>query len=659
MAEIRNFCIIAHIDHGKSTLADRFLEMTNSVKSAWWSQMLDTMDLEQERGITIKLTPARMSWKGVELNLIDTPGHVDFQYEVSRSLAAVEGAILLVDASQGIQAQTLSTLYMALDNNLPIIPVLNKIDLPAADVDRVTKELEQVIGIDPDEVIAISAKTGENVDRVLDAVIERVDPPHRFKQDNMQKFWTERELASPGEVSRALIFDSVFDQYKGVVAYVKMVDGSMQAWDSLQLVHSHTTIQPTEVWFFVPAYVQDKLVQEWQIGYIVTGQKSVRDARIGDTIIRLAHKHKKPTPDQLKPYVIPGFQKMKPFVFAGVYPVESDQYEKLKEAFGKLSLNDSAIAREYEQSNAMGHGFRCGFLGTLHMDIIKERLSREWWSDTIFTTPTVTYLVKVKYLQDERIVSGMNIKELIKTGLYRYLIDDAPTDLPDDQLAELLGEELTPRLIVKSGGDMPDQWMIEEIWEPIVEVEIVGPEEYSGNIMTLAQEYRGELKAMEYLDELRVLWKYRMPMGEIVVDFYDRLKSVTKGYATMNYEFVNYQLGDLVRLDIYINEERVEAFSLIVHEENSYYTGREIVQKLKELIPRHLFKVPLQAGIGSKIIARETIPAIRKDVIAKCYGGDVSRKRKLLQRQKEGKKKMKQMGKVSVPNDVFIKMVSR
>ena len=670
MHEMRNFCIIAHIDHGKSTLADRMLELTNSVSKVDGGQMLDTMDLEQERGITIKLTPARMQWQWVELNLIDTPGHVDFQYEVSRSLAAVEGAVLLVDASQGIQAQTLSTLYMAIENDLTIIPVLNKIDLPAADPERVTKELEQAIGIDADEVLCISAKTGQWVEAVLDAIVERIESPAVFKHERKEKFW-RKDMEITGELpsARALIFDSVFDQYKWVVAYVKVVDGKLEEGKPVALGHSEVQIRPTEVGYFTPAYAKDTSLQEWQIGYVVTGQKSVRDAKIGDTMMTLGNAALK-DPTSWSQWAIPGFEKVKPFVFAGVYPIETEQYERLKEAFEKLSLNDSAIEFEYEQSQAMGHGFRCGFLGTLHMDIIKERLSREYGMETIFTTPTVRYIAKLKYLKDQRITSGMNIKELIKNGLWKWVmvleewanmhelaLEEEST--PPDELATKYEAVLKPWLSVRSGADMPDQGMVEEIYEPLVDVEVVGPEEWSGNIMGLAQEYRGQMHGMEYLDEQRVVWKYLMPMGEIIVDFYDRLKSATKGYATMNYEFKRYEAADLVRLDIYINSERVEAFSLIVHKEKAYGTGRNIVEKLKDLIPRHMFKVPIQAGIGSKMIARETIPAIRKDVTAKCYGGDVSRKRKLLKKQKEGKKKMKSMGKVSVPGDIFLKMVSR
>lgn len=681
MKNIRNFCIIAHIDHGKSTLADRLLELTGVVSEVDKKQMLDTMELEQERGITIKMTPARMQWKGIELNLIDTPWHVDFQYEVSRSLSAVEWVILLVDASQGIQAQTLSTLYMALENDLVIIPVLNKVDLPAADTVRVTKELENTIGIDVDEVICISAKTGENVEMVLDAIIERIENPEVFKQGHVEKFriWNQEIAMSQAprnddsiweRVSRALIFDSVFDPYKWVVAYVKMVDGDMKTGDTLHLIHSEKNIVATEVGYFTPKYVKNRLLKEGQIGYIVTGQKSVRDAKIGDTILKLQAESLKQQVKQktLSQYLIPGFEAVKPFVFAGVYPIDSDQYNKMKSSFEKLALNDSAITRGYEHSQAMGHGFRCGFLGMLHMDIVKERLWREYGIETIFTTPTVTYLVKSRYMKDERILSGMNVKELFASGLYTYLLSDEWRKFmksdeyqkkSDEEKINELSEELKQWLVVKSGGSMPEQGMVEEIREPIVEVEIVGPDEYSGNIMSLCQEYRGEMTGMEYMDEKRVVRKYHLPMGEIVIDFYDRLKSITRGYATMNYEFKKYQKNDLVRLDMWINYEKVEAFSLVVHKDKAQYVWRDLVKKLKVLIPKHMFAIPIQAGIWTKMIARETISAMRKDVIAKCYGWDISRKKKLLKKQKEGKKKMKQMGSVSVPGDVFMKMVQR
>ena len=657
MKKIRNFCIIAHIDHGKSTLADRMIELTATTKLDH-SQMLDTMELEQERGITIKLTPVRMKWKGHEFNLIDTPGHVDFQYEVSRSLAAVEGVILLVDAAQGVQAQTLSTLYAALENDLEIIPVLNKIDLPAADPERRAEELENLIGCDADDIIAVSAKTGLNVEDVLDAIIERVPAPI---EDHSTE---DADTVIPEEMTRALIFDSVYDSYKWVVTYVKVLTGDIKVGTRLELIYSDTVLSPTEVGHFEPKYVSDKILSAGQIWYIVTGQKSVRDAKIGDTMLGNYRKSKN---EDLNPFAIPGFSEAKPFIFAWVYPMDNSEYNKLQSSLEKLAINDSAIAYTHESSGALGQWFRCGFLGTLHMDIVSERLVREFGMDTIFTLPTVTYLVKAKQFKHiEKISSGYNIKELIKTGLYKHIVSDDTfgEELDDSEknieiLSKHYHEELRSWMVVNSGGDMPDPGFCETIMEPYGSIEIVGPEEYAGAIMALAQEYRGEMKGMEYLDAGRVIWKYDMPMGEIIIDFYDRLKSGTKGYATMNYEFARYQASDLVRLDVFVNAEKMDSLSLVIHKDNAQYTGRDIVKKLKELIPKHLFAIPLQAGIGSKMIARENISAIRKDVIAKCYGGDISRKKKLLKKQKEGKKRMKSIGSVSVPNDLFIKMLKR
>lgn len=659
MSEIRNFCIIAHIDHGKSTLADRMLEITGTIKKSGKTQVLDKMDLEQERWITIKLTPVRMQWKGYEFNLIDTPWHVDFQYEVSRSLAAVEWAILLVDATQWIQAQTLSTLYMAMEYGLEIIPVLNKIDLPAANPERVAMEVEKLVWIDKSEIICVSAKTWENVDLVLDAVIERFKTPFQLKEQNHAKLWWDLSV-SKNNVTRALIFDSVYDKYRWVVIYVKMVDGSFKAKSKVRLIYSQKDFDPVEVWHFDPDYCKDENLVSGQIWYIVTWQKSVRDAKIGDTVL-IVDKKLDNQQEYLK-YAIPGFKKMKPFVYAWVYPLDSEEYEKLKESFDKLSLNDSAVEYEYESSKALWYGFRTGFLWTLHMDIIKERLSREYDMDTIFTTPNVIYLVTLKTLSSvEKVKTWSNVNEIIKSDFYKLIVDKDPMDnkLTSDQLYKKYENQLKNRLMVRSWADMPDPGVLEDIFEPYAEVEIVWPNEFAGNIMALTQEYRWELKFMEYIDDVRVLWRYEMPMGEIIVDFYDRLKSSTKGYATMNYDFKNYRKSDLLRLDIFINWERVEAFSLVAHKDKAYNVGKDIVVKLKEFIPKHMFPIPLQAGIGAKIIARETISAMKKDVLAKCYGWDVSRKRKLLQKQKEWKKKMKLMWRVSVPNDIFIKMVTR
>jgi len=737
-----------------------------------------------------------MQRKGYEFNLIDTPGHVDFQYEVSRSLAAVEWAILLVDASQWIQAQTLSVLYQAIDQHLTIIPVLNKIDLPAANPERVAHEIENVIGIDKSEIIQVSGKTWANVEAVLDAIIERIQDPENFKQSHPKKFRPiGQDQAQITGISRALIFDSVYDPYKWVLAYVKVVDGEIKAGQDLHLIYTENDISPTEVGYFTPDYKVDKILKEWQIGYIVTGEKSVRDVSIWDTIIWWLQKMKqkitedksKMTDDvnkltydiiwcamevhkniwwkmreknyqlalihelekkwlhikreekidlmykdvklasqyvdiivenqiiielkskwflqdgdykqlrtylsssklavwllldfwwrsliykrlekdyqlnnpqtssenlQLSSLVIPGFKRVKPFVYAGVYPVDTTDYDKLKDSLEKLSINDSAIEYELEDSKALGFWFRCGFLWMLHMDIVKERLSREYNMETIFTIPTVIYLIKTKNLSLDQIKSWANIASLLKTWLYKQILWLTTTD----EDVEKRKNELIPRLVVKSWSDMIDQWLIDEIREPVAAVEVVWPQEYAGNIMALCQEYRGRLINMDYIDETRVVRHYELPMGEIIIDFYDRLKSATKGYATMNYEFKKYQPADLIKLDVYINNEKVEALSWVIHNDKAYYLWKEVVEKLKTLIPKHMFAIPLQAWIWNKMIARENISAMKKDVLAKCYGWDVSRKRKLLAKQKEGKKKMKAIGSVNVPSDVFIKMVAR
>ena len=679
MDKIRNFCIIAHIDHGKSTLADRLLELTGVVDKVDHKQVLDSMDLEQERGITIKLAPSRMYWKNYQLNLIDTPGHVDFQYEVSRSLASVEGAILLVDATQWVQAQTLSTLYMAMEYDLEIVPVLNKIDLPAADPDRVTVELENLIWIDPDDIIKVSAKTWENVEQVLDAIIQRIPDPGRslkkLEENHNQSFssdiiWFSYQTSS-------LIFDSVYDPYKGVVLYVRNFTWDLKVKDQVYLAHTWKYIQIQEVGYFYPKYKKADSLNQGEIWYIVTGLKSVKDAQIWDTLIKTTEKIKLDNEQDRKKlisYAIPGFKKMQPFVYAGIYSIQTDEYEKLKSSLEKLSINDSAITYEIESSPAFGFGFRCWFLWMLHMDIVKERLSREFWIETIFTTPNVVYIVKMKNLSIPKIKSWDNIMWFKKSALWKELVKTYFNILNEkaiDKRFELIWEkvidkkwelknlDLNPYLIVRSWSDMPDLGFIEDIYEPFVNLEIVWPADYSGTIMELAQDYRWKLKDMEYIDESRVLWKYYIPLSEIIIDFHDRLKSITKWYASMNYEPAKYEKEDLVRLDIHINKELVSAFSIIVHREKAYYRWREIVKKLKELIPKHLFPVPIQAVVGSKPIARETIPALRKDVLAKCYGWDVSRKRKLLEKQKEWKKKLKAIWKINVPSDIFIKMLNR
>lgn len=649
---IRNFCIIAHIDHWKSTLSDRMLEITQTIRKSEKTQVLDKMELEQERWITIKLTPVRMNWKNYQFNLIDTPGHVDFQYEVSRSLASVEGAILLVDASQWIQAQTLSTLYQAMEQDLQIIPVLNKIDLPAANPEKVANEIEQLIWIPKEEVLAVSGKTWEWVEELLDVVIDRIPAPDDVECESENK-----------NISRALIFDSVYDPYKWVVSYIKMVNGNIKTWEKLALPHTENEIVATEVGFFAPDYVKNKQLNEWEIGYIVTWEKSVREVSIWDTLLwNIKFKDF----EEIKKYAIPGFKWVVPFVYAWLYPIETTEYDKLKDSLEKLSMNDSAIEYTMEDSKALWLGFRCGFLWMLHMDIIKERLSREYNIETIFTTPTVAYLVKAKNKSLDIIKSGSTTQVLIKTWYWKTVLELEGElsfldfeNLSTDQILDKYSEILNWWILVNSGAEMIAQWECEQIFEPIAEVEIVWPSEFTGEIMGLCQEYRWEIRNMENLDQTRTVWKYNLPMWEIIVDFYDKLKSITKWYATMNYEFKEYKQWDLVKLDIFVNWDVIEALSWIVHKEKSYYMWREIVKKLKDLIPRHMFAVPIQAWVWNKMIARETIPAMRKDVIAKCYWWDVSRKKKLLKKQKEWKKKMKSIWKVNVPGDVFIKMVWR
>ncbi len=597
---IRNFCIIAHIDHGKSTLADRFLEVTSTVekRDMKTGQHLDTMDLEQERGITIKLQPVRMEWEfeGEKyiLNLIDTPGHVDFSYEVSRSLAACEGAILVVDATQGIEAQTLANCYMALDHNLEIVPVLNKIDLPSADVSARAKELENALGIPQEDILAVSAKDGTNVESVLEKVIEKVPPPRESTENDELK---------------ALIFDSVYDPYKGVVTYVRLESGSIKKGETLYFLNTKKQIDALEVGYFKPQYLPTDKLLPGEVGYVVTGLKSVRDARVGDTLWKAGTTGV--TLESASP--LPGYHVVKPFVFAGIFCTEADDYPLLRDALEKLQVNDSALSFQPEHSGALGHGFRCGFLGLLHMEIVQERLEREYDLDLLVTAPSVSYIV----CTDE-------------------------------------GENL-----ISSPSELPEPVKIKGIKEPWVKVEILVPKDYVGGVMTLCNEKRGISKDMQYLDENRVLLVFEMPLSSIVVDFYDSLKSVSSGYASMNYEYLNYREEDLVRLDILIAGEKVDALSLIVHRRSAFYVGSSLTKKLKELIPKHQFIVPIQAAIGAKVIARETIPAYRKDVTAGLYGGDVTRKNKLLQKQKKGKKRMKMMGKVELPQEAFLAVLKK
>jgi GTP-binding protein LepA len=602
--DIRNFCIIAHIDHGKSTLADRMLEITGTKQMREMKeQLLDSMELERERGITIKLTPVRMHWKGTELNLIDTPGHTDFRYEVSRSLAACEGAILLVDASQGIQAQTLAVLYMALEHDLTIIPVLNKIDLPAADPERVSEEVMRLLGCSKEEILLISAKEGRGVDAVLDAVLERFSGPRGIGDGN----------------TRALIFDAVMDPYRGAVAYVRVVDGELRKGQIIYMLGTQSKFELLDVGHFSPHYVSDGLLLSGQIGYIVTGAKDVAQVRTGDTVTSTA--------DQ-KP--LPGYKHVQPMVFAGLYPSEADDYPKLRESLEKLALNDAALTMEPERNVALGNGFRCGFLGLLHMDIVQERLEREHDCDLIITAPSVLYEVEL---------TSSRPAEIVRSSLLK----------PDDQQTALLSNP----------ADFPDPAHIKEVREPWVKLEVVCRKQDVGPVMTLLQERRGSYMSLEYLDADRALLRFEVPLAGIVLDFFDALKSTSSGYASMSYEPLGYRSGDLVKMSILLLGEPAEALSTIVHRSEAQRAGAVICKKLKEVIPKAQFQIPIQASIGAKVIARETISALRKDVTGYLYGGDVTRKNKLLDKQKKGKKRMKQMGKVTLTQDAFLSVLKR
>ena len=590
--KIRNFCIVAHIDHGKSTLADRLLEETGTIaKRDMEDQLLDSMDLERERGITIKLTPTKMKYTkdGEEytLNLIDTPGHVDFTYEVSRSLAACEGAILIVDAAQGVEAQTLANTYLALDNDLEILPVINKIDLPAADPERVRQEIEDVIGLDAENAPLISAKDGINIKDVLDMVIEKVPAP-------------KGEENAP---LRALIFDSLYDNFKGAICFIRIVDGSVKVGDKILMMETGKTFDVTEVGFFTPQMQPADILQAGDVGYLCASIKNVSETRVGDTITDAI------TPAQK---ALPGYQTVKPVVFSGIFLVDGSRYGDLKDALEKLKLNDASLTFTPENSMALGFGFRCGFLGLLHMEIITERLEREFNLDLITTAPGVSYNV---YKTNGEMLEISNPSMLPK-----------PTD-------------------------------IEHIEEPMVKVHVLTPPEYVGAIMDLCQDKRGQYLDMQYLDKFRVRMDYKLPLNEMIYDFFDSLKSRTRGYASLDYEFIGFETSDLVKLDILLNGEICDALSLIVHKDKAYSRGRAIAEKLKEVIPRQLFEIPIQASIGNKVIARETVKAMRKDVLAKCYGGDISRKRKLLEKQKAGKKKMRQIGSVELPSEAFMSIL--
>jgi GTP-binding protein LepA len=594
MKNIRNFCIIAHIDHGKSTLADRLLEYTGTLQQReMQAQVLDSMDLERERGITIKSHAVRMNYTAPDgntytFNLVDTPGHVDFSYEVSRSLASAEGALLLVDAAQGVEAQTISTLYQAIDNNLVIIPVINKIDLPSAEVDRVKHQIIDLIGCDESEILLASAKSGLGIPEILQAIIDRVPPPS----------------GDPEAPLQALIFDSQFDSYRGVVTLVKVVNGELNEKDKITFMATQREYEIEELGYLQLKRVRTGTLKTGEVGYLICGAKNVRDIKVGDTVTHTNRPAAAP---------LPGYRQVKPMVYAGIYPIESSEFEDLRQALEKLTLNDSSLIWEPETSKALGFGFRCGFLGLLHMEIVQERLEREFDQSIIVTTPNV---------------------------VYRVTTTDGKENMVDNP------------------SNLPDPGRIAKLEEPYIDAHILTPPEYIGNIMKLCAEKRGELKNQQYIDPTRADLHYHLPLAEVVFDFFDRLKSVTRGYASLDYEFLGYRESKLVKLDILINGEPLDALSVIVHRDKAYEQGKSICQKLRKIIPRQMFEVAIQAAIGNKIIARETVKALRKNVLAKCYGGDITRKRKLLEKQKEGKKRMKQVGRVEIPQEAFLSILS-
>ena len=591
---VRNFCIIAHIDHGKSTLADRLLQLTNTVADRdMQDQLLDSMELERERGVTIKASAVRMNYRAKNgedyiINLIDTPGHVDFTYEVSRALQACEGAILVVDASQGIEAQTLANVYLALEQDLEIIPVINKIDLPAANPDVVADEIENLIGIPAEEILRISAKSGIGVQDVLEAVVERVPPPQ----------------GEPEAPLRALVFDSHYDSYKGVVAYVRILDGELTKRQPLKLMATEAKFEPVEIGVFHPRMQTIASLGIGEVGYIATGFKTVAECRVGDTITLAVNGAAE---------ALPGYKQVKPMVFAGIYPTDNDDYAELRDALEKLQLNDASLQYEPETSQALNFGFRVGFLGLFHMEIIQERLEREYDLDILATAPSVEYEISMR---DGSIIH------------------------------------------IDSPAELPDPGLITEIREPWMKIQLYTPEDYIGALMELVKKKRGVYVNMEYMDKSRVILTYRLPLSELIVDFYDKLKSITKGYASLDYSFDVYQPEDLVKLDILVNNEPVDALAIIVHKDDAYHKGQKLVSRLKDLIPRQMFAVPIQAAVGKKVISRADVKAVRKDVLSKCYGGDITRKKKLLEKQKKGKKRMKMVGSVEVPQEAFMALLS-
>ncbi len=592
--QIRNFCIIAHVDHGKSTLADRLLQLTNTVSDReMQEQLLDSMDLERERGVTIKASAVRMRYTAkdgqeYEINLIDTPGHVDFTYEVSRALQACEGAILVVDASQGIEAQTLSNVYLALEQDLEILPVINKIDLPAARPDDIAKEIEDLLGIDAFDMVRISAKSGIGVQDVMEAVVAKVPPP-------------KGTIDAP---ARALVFDSHYDAYKGVIAYVRVFEGRLRKRDVMKLMVTEAKFEPVEIGVFTPAMQPIDELNVGEVGYIATSLKTIRDVRVGDTITTFFNGASEP---------LPGYTQVKPMVFAGIYPTDNDAYGELRDALEKLQLNDASLVYEPESSQALNFGFRVGFLGLFHMEIVQERLEREYDLDILATAPSVEYRV-------------------IKRD----------------------GEEIS----IDSPAFLPEEGEIQEILEPWMKIQIYTPQEYIGAIMDLVIKKRGEYVTSEYLDTNRVILHYKLPLSELIVDFYDRLKTVSRGYASLDYQFDEYRSGDLVKLDVLVNNDPVDALAMIVHRDHAYHKGQKLVTKLKDLIPQQQFIVPIQAAVGKRIISRANVKALRKDVLAKCYGGDITRKKKLLEKQKKGKRRMKMIGTVEVPQEAFMAVLS-
>lgn len=592
--KVRNFSIIAHIDHGKSTLADRLLEVTGTISDRQkHEQFLDKLQVEKERGITVKAQTASMFYEYngqmYLLNLIDTPGHVDFSYEVSRSLYACQGALLLVDASQGVEAQTMANFFLAFEQDLTIVPIINKIDMAAADPDRVKQQIKSLFDFNPDEVVLASGKAGIGIQDILNAIVTRIPAP----------------TCNPTKTLKALLFDSWFDEYRGVICLISLQDGELHKGDKIELAQAEETYEVLELGLMYPELTPMNALYAGQVGYIITGMKSVREARVGDTI----YLEKKP----VTPF--PGFKPAKPMVFAGIYPTDSEEFEPLRDAIEKLTLNDASVTVEKKSSNALGIGFRCGFLGLLHMDVFKQRLEQEYGLSVIATAPSVLYKVKMAY-----------------TG-------------------EIVN--------IESPSDFPDPGQIDEVYEPIIDATIIVPTQYLGNLIKLCEEKRGIQKDLKYMDENRVILKYKLPLNEVATDFYDQLKSVSSGYASFDYDESGYEAADLVKMDILLNGKAVDALSVIVHKDKAYYLGRELCEKLRTVIPRQLFEVIIQAAIGSKILARESIAALRKDVTAKCYGGDISRKRKLLEKQKEGKKRMKQVGNVEVPQEAFLTILKR